>query len=129
MLYVLITNDRDFEEPELWIPLCQYIDKMIMSSPDQWEKYFDHRFPQDMLDGSMSALRSFYATFCDIILLPIKEMVRGSMKCRSAMEILKIAKVDVTRYSLTFDIPQLTCLRGASLRRSSRCCQGRRGIL
>lgn len=69
----LITNDRDFEEPELWIPLCQYIDKMIMSSPEQWDKYFDHRFPQDMLDSSMSALRSFYATFCDIILLPIKE--------------------------------------------------------
>ena len=102
----LITNDRDFEEPELWIPLCQYIDKMIMSSPDQWEKYFDHRFPQDMLDGSMSALRSFYATFCDIILLPIKEMVRGSMKCRSAMEILKIAKVDVDEVFPDIDIPQ-----------------------
>lgn len=102
----LITNDRDFEEPELWIPLCQYIDKMIMSSPDQWEKYFDHRFPQDMLDSSMSALRSFYATFCDIILLPIKEMVRGSMKCRSAMEILKIAKVDVDEVFPDIDIPQ-----------------------
>lgn len=102
----LITNDRDFEEPELWIPLCQYIDKMIMSSPEQWDKYFDHRFPQDMLDGSMSALRSFYATFCDIILLPIKEMVRGSMKCRSAMEILKIAKVDVDEVFPDIDIPQ-----------------------
>lgn len=102
----LITNDRDFEEPELWIPLCQYIDKMIMSSPEQWDKYFDHRFPQDMLDSSMSALRSFYATFCDIILLPIKEMVRGSMKCRSAMEILKIAKVDVDEVFPDIDIPQ-----------------------
>lgn len=102
----LITNDRDFEEPELWIPLCQYIDKMIMSSPEQWDKYFDHRFPQDMLDSSMSALRSFYATFCDIILLPIKEMVRGSMKCRSAMEILKIAKVDVDEVVPDIDIPQ-----------------------
>lgn len=102
----LITNDRDFEEPELWIPLCQYIDKMIMSSPEQWDRYFDHRFPQDMLDGSMSALRSFYATFCDIILLPIKEMVRGSMKCRSAMEILKIAKVDVDEVFPDIDIPQ-----------------------
>ena len=102
----LITNDRDFEEPELWIPLCQYIDKMIMSSPEQWDKYFDHRFPQDMLDSSMSALRSFYATFCDIILLPIKEMVRGSMKCRSAMEILKIAKVDVDEIFPDIDIPQ-----------------------
>lgn len=102
----LITNDRDFEEPELWIPLCQYIDKMIMSSPEQWDRYFDHRFPQDMLDSSMSALRSFYATFCDIILLPIKEMVRGSMKCRSAMEILKIAKVDVNEVFPDIDIPQ-----------------------
>ena len=102
----LITNDRDFEEPELWIPLCQYIDKMIMSSPEQWDKYFDHRFPQDMLDSSMSALRSFYATFCDIILLPIKEMVRGSMKCRTAMEILKIAKVDVDEVFPDIDIPQ-----------------------
>ena len=59
-----------------------------------------------MLDGSMSALRSFYATFCDIILLPIKEMVRGSMKCRSAMEILKIAKVDVDEVFPDIDIPQ-----------------------
>ena len=65
-----------------------------------------HRFPQDMLDSSMSALRSFYATFCDIILLPIKEMVRGSMKCRSAMEILKIAKVDVDEVFPDIDIPQ-----------------------
>lgn len=102
----LITNDRDFEEPELWIPLCKYIDQMIMSGPDKWDQYFDHRFPEDMLDEKMTALRSFYATFCDIILLPIKEMVRGSMKCRSAMEILKVVKVDVDEEFPFIDIPQ-----------------------
>ena len=68
----------------------------------------------------MSALRSFYATFCDIILLPIKEMVRGSMKCRSAMEILKIAKVDVDEVFPDIDIPQANLPKRASLRRSSR---------
>lgn len=102
----LITNDRDFEEPELWVPLCKYIDDMIMSGPDKWTTYFDHRFPEEMLDEKMTALRSFYATFCDIILLPIKEMVRGSMKCRSAMEVLKVAKVNVDEEFPFIDIPQ-----------------------
>lgn len=78
----------------------------------------------------MTALRSFYATFCDIILLPIKEMVRGSMKCRSAMEILKIAKVDVDEVFPDIDIPQANLpKRGEPAPKLKNRCQGRRGIL
>lgn len=102
----LVTNDRKFEEPELWVPLCKYIDKMISSSPEEWNKYFDHRFPAEMNDANLSSLRSFYNTFCDIILLPIKEMVRGSMKCKTAIDILKVANVDVTENFPEIDIPQ-----------------------
>lgn len=102
----LITNDRKFEEPELWIPLCKHIDKMIMSSPEEWDKYFDHRFPAEMTNGGVNALRSFYTTFCDIILLPIKEMVRGSMKCKTATDILRVAKVDLNESFPYIDIPQ-----------------------
>lgn len=102
----LITNDREFEEPELWILLCKHIDEMIMSTPDQWSTLFDHRFPENMPGDKVSTLRTLYATFCDIILLPIKEMVRGSMKCSTATEILKIAGVDVDEKFEYVEIPQ-----------------------
>ena len=102
----LITNDRNFEEPELWISLCKYIDKMIMSEPDEWPKYFDNRFPERMIDSSLSVYRSFYATFCELILLPIKELARGSMKCKTAMDILRIAGVDVAEEFEYIEIPQ-----------------------
>lgn len=101
----LITNDRDFEEPELWIPLCAYIDKLIASGSDKWAKYFDCRFPAPM-DKNPAALQSFHETFKDIILLPIKEMVRGSMRCKSALDILKVAKIDVNEKFPDIVIPQ-----------------------
>ena len=102
----LITNDRDFEEHELWILLCKHIDNMIMSTPDDWSKYFDHRFPEDLMGDRISTFRTLYATFCDIILLPIKEMVRGSMKCSTATEILKVAGIDTDEQFEYVDIPQ-----------------------
>lgn len=102
----LVVNDRNFEERALWIPLAKYIDTMIKSSPDQWEKYFDHRFPADMNEDKMTSLKSFYSTFCDIILLPIKEMVRGSMKCTTAMEILNVIGISEDEPIPRFDIPQ-----------------------
>lgn len=101
----LITNDRDFEEPELWVPLCKYIDKLIASGQDKWAEYFDCRFPAPM-DKDPAALQSFRDTFKDIILLPIKEMVRGSMRCKTAVDILRAAKIDVDEKFPAIDIPQ-----------------------
>ena len=100
----LITNDREFEEPELWVPLCQYIDKLIKSTEKDWPKYFDHRAASD--EDEAAALRGFHATFSDLILLPIKELVRGSMKFKSALAILAAAGVDVEEKFEKIDIPQ-----------------------
>ncbi len=102
----LIINDRNMEEHELWILLAKYIDKMIVSSPEEWTRYFDHRFPEEMIDENLSVYKSFYSTFCEIILLPLKEMVRGSMKCSTAIDILKCAKIDVNEQFEYIDIPQ-----------------------
>ena len=102
----LITNDRDFEEPELWIPLCRYIDKLIASGPDKWAEYYDNRFPESVLKGGVQALHTFHTTFKDIILLPIKELVRGSMRCKNAIDILVAAKVDINEVFPEIDIPQ-----------------------
>lgn len=102
----LIINDRDMQERDLWIQLAKHIDSMILSSPDQWSKFFDSRFPQEMIDPGMAVYKSFYSTFCQIILLPIKEMVRGSMKCTTATEILECAKIDVNEEFEYIDIPQ-----------------------
>ncbi len=102
----LIINDREMMERDLWIQLAKYIDKLIMSSPDEWPKYFDNRFPDELIDPNMSMYKSFYGTFCEIILLPLKEMVRGSMKCRSASEILECAKIDINEEFEFIDIPQ-----------------------
>ncbi len=100
----LVTNDREFEEPELWVPLCQYIDKLIQSSENEWPKYFDHRIASD--EDSATALKSFHATFSDLILLPIKELVRGAMKYKSAIAIIAAAGVDVEEKFDVIDIPQ-----------------------
>ena len=100
----LITNDRDFEEPELWVPLCQYIDKLIKSTEKDWPKYFDHRVAPD--EDEASSLKAFHATFSDLILLPIKELVRGSMKFRSAVAIIAAGGVDVEEKFEKIDIPQ-----------------------
>lgn len=102
----LVINDREMEEHELWIQLASYIDKMITSSPDQWEKLFDDRFPQAMMQEKNIVLKSFYTTFCEIILLPLKEMVRGSMKCQTALDILKAKGIDVNEEFPYIDIPQ-----------------------
>lgn len=102
----LVINDREMQEHDLWIMLANYIDKLIMSEPEEWEKYFDNRFPAEMVDDNMLAYKSFYSTFCEIILLPLKEMVRGSMKCRCAKEILECAGIDVNETFETIDIPQ-----------------------
>lgn len=103
----LITNDRAFEEPELWVPLCKYIDEMIAAPADKWGRYFDDRFSRSVLrQAGEAALDDFHNTFKDIILLPIKEMVRGSMRCTSAIQILAMAKVDVNEVFEEIEIPQ-----------------------
>ncbi len=100
----LITNDREFEEPELWVPLCEYIDKLIKSTEKDWPKYFDHRVAPD--EDEAASLKAFHATFSDLILLPIKELVRGSMKFRSAVAIIAAGGVDVEEKFEKIDIPQ-----------------------
>ena len=102
----LVINDRNFEEHALWIPLAKYIDKMIASGEDEWPKYFDNRFPENIEGGMKDALANFYATFREIILLPIKELVRGSMKCTKAADILAMAGVSIDEPVPKYDIPQ-----------------------
>ena len=102
----LVINDPDMEEHELWIQLAKYIDKLITCSPDKFEYYFDNRFPAEMVDPQKSIIRSFYVTFCEIILLPLKEMVRGSMKCDNATDILKLKGIDVNEVFTPIEIPQ-----------------------
>ena len=103
----LVTNDRSFEEPELWVPLAKYIDMLINAAPSQWGRLFDNRFPKSMISKEGDQLmEEFHETFKDIILLPIKEMVRGSMRCTSAIQILQAAKVDVNEEFPAISIPQ-----------------------
>ena len=102
----LVINDPDMEEEELWILLAKYIDKLITASPDKFEYYFDNRFPAEMIDGAKSVYRSFYVTFSEIILLPLKEMVRGAMKCDTATDILTLKGIDVKQEFQPIDIPQ-----------------------
>ena len=94
----LITNDREFEQPHLWILLAKYIDKLIGAGQSEWKKLFDNRFPASVMSsGGDQMLSELHATFKDIILLPLKEMVRGSMRCTSAIQILKAGKIDVDK--------------------------------
>ncbi|MBR4555471.1 MAG: hypothetical protein IKO27_07775 [Ruminococcus sp.] len=102
----LVINDPNMEEHMLWISLAKHIDKLITSSPDKFEKYFDNRFPAEMIDPQKSCYRSFYVTFCEIILLPLKEMVRGSMKCDNATDILRLKGIDVNEKFEFIEIPQ-----------------------
>lgn len=102
----LVINDPNMEEKELWIMLARYIDKLITSSPDKFEAAFDNRFPREMIDPQKSVYRSFYVTFCEIILLPLKEMVRGAMKCDTAAGILKLKNIDINEEFEQIDIPQ-----------------------
>ena len=103
----LVVNDRSFEEVPLWVLMAKYLDKMIGCSANDRKKYFDNRFsPSAMSKEGDSLLAEFHETFKDIILLPIKEMVRGSMRCTTAMDILRAAKVDVDSTYPPMNIPQ-----------------------
>ena len=102
----LVINDRDFEYPEMWLALAKYIDKLITSQAAEWPALFDNRFPDEMIGQGGQAFASFHQTFCEIILLPIKEMVRGSMRCQRAVDILRVAKVDVDTVYPPIEIPQ-----------------------
>ena len=94
----LITNDREFTQPHLWVLLAKYIDKLISSGQGDWKKLFDNRFPSSVVSSNGDQLLAeLHSTFKDIILLPLKEMVRGSMRCTSAVQILKAAKIDVDK--------------------------------
>lgn len=107
----LITNDREFEQPQLWIMLAKYIDKLASSQPSEWKRLFDNRFPASaMAKSGDQLLAELHATFKDIILLPLKEMVRGSMRCTSAIQIIKAAKLDVDK---EYPAPQLAQANGA----------------
>ncbi|MBR1662865.1 MAG: hypothetical protein IJ696_00870 [Ruminococcus sp.] len=102
----LVINDRAFEYPEMWILLAKYIDNIIDSQPSQWADIFGDRFPSEMIGQGGQAFASLHQTFCEIILLPVKEMVRGSIKCQRAMDILRVAKIDVDAPYMPIDIPQ-----------------------
>ncbi|WP_124101156.1 hypothetical protein [Ruminococcus sp. Marseille-P6503] len=102
----LVINDGEMEETQLWIQLAEYIDRMIASTSDNWTKYFDDRFPAEMIDRQLTVYKSFYTTFCEIILLPIKELVRGSMKCRTATDILKAKGINFNEEFPYIEIPQ-----------------------
>lgn len=120
----LITNDRAFEHPQLWILLAKHIDKLIDSKQSEWKRLFDNRFPSSVLSsGGDQMLAELHATFKDIILLPLKEMVRGSMRCTSAVQILKAAKIDVDK---VYTMPRVSQANGtgSKLRIASRDVSG-----
>ena len=89
----LVVNDRTLQLKAHWIKLARYIDTMIQSPSNKWAEYFDHRFPKEMI--SSSVLSAFHKTFCDIILLPLKEMIRGTMRCTTARDIIAGARIDI----------------------------------
>ena len=116
----LITNDRSFEHPELWVLLAKYIDKLIGSSQSEWKRVFDNRFPSSVMAANGDQLLAeLHATFKDIILLPLKEMVRGSMRCTTAVSILQAAKIDVNKTYPTNKVSQANG-SGSKLRIASR---------
>ncbi len=90
----LIINDKNLFQKNLWFKIAKHIDLLICSTPDQWATLFDHRFPKPVYENDMDSLKGFYNTFCEIILFPLKEMVRGSMECATASEVLSIALFD-----------------------------------
>ncbi|MBQ8966291.1 hypothetical protein [Ruminococcus sp.] len=116
----LITNDRGFEQPHLWVLLAKYIDKLIGSQQGEWKRLFDNRFPASVMSSNGDQLLAeLHATFKDIILLPLKEMVRGSMRCTSATQILQAAKIDVNK---AYPAPRVSQANGtgSKLRIASR---------
>lgn len=90
----LIINDKNLTYKNLWFKVAKHIDKLICSSPDNWNEFFDHRFPDDVYQSDFDQIKGFYNTFSEVILLPMKELVKGSMDCFTASEILSIAMFD-----------------------------------
>ena len=90
----LIINDRHLTYKALWFKIARHIDSLICSTPNEWENLFDHRFPKSVYKKDLDILKGFYTTFCEIILLPLKELVKGSLDAVNASEILSIALFD-----------------------------------
>lgn len=90
----LIINDPHISYKNLWFKIAKHIDMLICANPEEWEKLFDHRFPQEIYRNDINSLKGFYNTFCEVILLPLKELVRGSLECMTASEILSNALFD-----------------------------------
>ncbi len=90
----LIINDRRLTYKNLWFKISRHIDSLICSTPDEWEILFDHRFPKEVYKDQIDILKGFYTTFSEIILLPMKELVKGSIDAVNASEILSIALFD-----------------------------------
>lgn len=90
----LIINDKRLTYKNLWFKVAKHIDMLICSLPDRWEELFDHRFPAEVYKDDINSLKGFYNTFCEVILLPLKELVRGSLDCMTASEVLSTALFD-----------------------------------
>lgn len=90
----LIINDPHISYKNLWFKIAKHIDMLICANPEEWESLFDHRFPQEIYKNDINSLKGFYNTFCEVILLPLKELVRGSLECMTASEILSNALFD-----------------------------------
>lgn len=90
----LIINDTKIVYKNLWFKIAKHIDMLICSNPEEWEKVFDHRFPQEVYRNDLDSIKGFYNTFCEVVLLPLKELVKGSIECMTASEILSNALFD-----------------------------------
>ncbi len=86
----LIIHDKNIMFKSLWFKLAKYIDMLICSEPTEWMHLFDSRYPMDVYYNDIDTIKAFYSTFCEIILLPLKELVKGSMECQSAVEVLSV---------------------------------------
>ncbi len=86
----LIIHDKNIMFKSLWFKLAKYIDMLICSDPTEWMMLFDSRYPIDVYYNDIDTIKAFYSTFCEIILLPLKELVKGSMECQSAVEVLSV---------------------------------------
>lgn len=90
----LVIHDRNIMYKSMWFKLARYIDELICSEPDDWRRLFDKRYPEEVYDNDIDTIKAFYSTFCEIILLPLKELVKGSMECQSAVEVLSVRMFD-----------------------------------
>ncbi len=86
----LVIHDKNIMYKSLWFKLAKYIDQLICSEPAEWMTYFDNRYPLEVYYNDIETIKVFYSTFCEIILLPLKELVKGSMECQSAVEVLSV---------------------------------------